>query len=308
MKLLSSMNWFGLVAGVLVLVLPFLGPWWIGRAGTGAMEIALSPFDVNMSLVCQPVQSSLVGFFLLAAKITFIIAGVFMLLSSIFPKQWWSKRLLGFGVMKPFSYVIFFIFPLVIVALAANILLPSLLPSMLSGTTGLQINAIIPPIVLIVVFVVSIYVLYTLFSRLLSKISRETEKSQLKGNILLTSIFIAMLVLGAVTYPSIPPPPAQANLSVPYVVGTATSTIQIQNAATITAPITFSLTEIFWLAVATGILGIIARIYQGRFLTPEKTTFRPVEHKVIKLKPSEERKVIKVKPSEQKKVIKLRPK
>ncbi len=308
MKLLSSMNWFGLVAGVLVLVLPFLGPWWIGMAGTGAMEVGLSPFDVNMSLLGLPIQSSLVGLFLLAAKITFIIAGVFMLLSSIFPKRWWSKRLLGFGVMKPFSYVIFFIVPLVILALAANILGPGLLSSVLGGTTGLQINAIIPPIVLIVVFVVSIYVLYTLFSRLLSKISRDTEKSQLKGNILLTSIFIAMVVLGAVTYPSIPPPSAQADIRVPYVVGTATSTIQIQNAATITAPITFSLTGAFWLAMATGVLGVIARIYQGRFLAPEKTTFRPAEHRVIKLKPSGERKVIKVKPSEQKKVIKLRPK
>jgi membrane protein implicated in regulation of membrane protease activity len=305
---LQSINWFGLITAILMMLLPFLGPWWVGRAGTGAMEVGLSPFDVNMSLLGLPIQSSLVGLFLLAAKITFIIAGVFMLLSSIFPKQWWSKRLFGFGVMKPFSNVIFFMVPLVIVALLANILLPGLLSSMLGGTTGLQINAIILSIVLIVVFVVSIYALYTLFSRLLSKISRETEKSQLKGNILLTSIFIAMLVLGAVTYPRIPPPPAQVNLRIPYVVGTATSTIQVQNAATITAPITFSLTGIFWLAAATGVLGIIARIYQGRFIAPEETTSRLVEHKVIKLKPSEEKRIIKVKPSEQKKVIKLRPK
>jgi len=274
---LPPINWFGMVAGVLVLVLPFLGPWWVGRAGTGAMEIALSPFDMNMSLFGLPIQSSMVSLFLLAAKIAFVIAGIFMILASLFPKQWWSKRLFGFGVMKPFSNVIFFMVPLVIGALLANTLLPSLLSSMLGGTTGLQINAIILPIVLIVVFIVSVYALYTLFSRLLSKISRETEKSQLKGNILLTSIFIAMLVLGAVTYPSIPTPPAQVNLRLPYVVGTATSTIQVQNAATIAAPIAFSLTWVFWLAVATGILGIIARIYNRSLAPPEKLMLKPTK-------------------------------
>jgi len=267
---LPPLNWFGLIAGALVLALPFLGPWWVGRVGTGAMEIALSPFDMNMSLFGLPIQSSMVSLFLLAAKIAFVIAGIFMILASLFPKEWWSKRLFKFGVMKPFSNVIFFMVPLVIGALLANTLLASLLSSMLGGTTGLQINAIILPIVLTVVFIVSVYALYTLFSRLLSKISREAEKSRLKGNILLTSIFIAMLVLGAVTYPSIPAPPAQVNIRLPYVVGTATSTIQVQNAATITAPIAFSLTWVFWLAVATGILGIIARIYNRSLAPPEK--------------------------------------
>jgi len=276
---LPPINWFGLVTGVLVLALPFLGPWWVGTAGTGAMEVALSPFDVNVSLMGLSIQSPMVSLFLLAAKIAFVIAGIFMILSSLFPKQWWSKRLFEFGVMKPFSSTIFFIVPLVIIALLANTLLPSLLSSMLGGTTGLQIDAIILPIVLIVVFIVGVYALYTLFSRLLSKISRETEKSRLKGNILLTSIFIAMLVLGVVIYPRIPPPPAQANIRLPYVVGTATSTIQIQNAATITAPITFSLTGIFWLAVVTGILGIIARIYNRRLAPPEKPMLKPTKQK-----------------------------
>jgi len=283
MKLISSINWFGLIAGVLVLALPFLGPWWVGKAGTGAtgaMRIELSPFDVNVSLMDLSIQSSMVSLFLLATKIAFVIAGIFMILASLFPKQWWSKRLFGFGVMKPFSHAIFFIVPLVIGALLANTLLPSLLSSMLGGTTGLQINAIILPIVLIIVFIVSVYALYTLFSRLLSKISRETEKSQLKGNILLISIFIAMLVLGAVTYPNIPPPPAQVNIRLPYVVGgPVASTIQVQNAVTITAPITFSLTGVFWLAVATGILGIIARVYNRSLAPPEKLMLKPAKRK-----------------------------
>jgi hypothetical protein len=292
-----TINWFGLVAGVLILTLPFMGTWWVGRAGTGAVQIALSPFDINISFFGQTLQSSLVGLFFLFTKITFVIAGTFLILSSLLPTQWWSKRLFRFGVMKPFSQVIFFIILLVIGALFANILLPNLLSSILGGA-GLQINTIIPPIAFIVVFVVSIYVMYTLFSRLLSKISRETEKSQLKGNIIFTSILIAMLALGIVIYQNIPPPSsgvggAQVGLSIPYVSGVATSTVQIGNVATVTVPITLALTGVFWVAVATAVLGIIARIYNGRLVPPE----RKEEKKKIKVKPVEEKKILKVRPT-----------
>jgi len=273
---LRSINWFGLIAGILMIVLPFMGPWWIGQAGTGAtgaFRIATSPFDLSISLMGQPLTSALVGLFLLFTKIAFIIAGIFLILSSLLPTQWWSQRLFRYGVMKPFSQAVFFILPLVIAALVVNVLLPNILPGLLNGA-GLQINTIISPIAFIVVVVLSIYVAYKLFCRLLSKISRETEKSQIKGNIILTSIFIATIVAGIFVFQSIPPPAlnvggAQVSLKVPYVVGTATSTVQIVNpAVTFTAPATLSLTATFLVAVATGVLGIIARIYQGRFASP----------------------------------------
>jgi hypothetical protein len=46
-----AINWFGIAASVLMLLLPFLGFWWVGTIGTGAMEIGLSPFDINMSML-----------------------------------------------------------------------------------------------------------------------------------------------------------------------------------------------------------------------------------------------------------------
>jgi hypothetical protein len=198
---LPPMNWFGLVTGGLVLVLPFLGPWWVGTAGTGAMEIALSPFDVAVSLMRQPIQSSLVGLFLLSAKITFVIAGIFMIMASLFPKRWWSKRLFRFGVMKPFWSVVSLLIMLVVGALIFNYVLPSMLSGAFSGAGA--------------------------------------------GN-------------------------AVVQINMPYIVGTSVSTIQIGSTATITAPIAFSLTWVFWLAVATGILGIIARIYNRSLAPPEK--------------------------------------
>ncbi|MEW6222679.1 MAG: hypothetical protein AB1476_05175 [Candidatus Hadarchaeota archaeon] len=268
-RIMTMFNWFGIAAGIMMLALPFMGPWWTGTVGTGALSVGLSPFDLQASLGSTPLQSPLVGFFLLATKITFLIGGTFLILSSIFPKSWWSRSLMGFGVMKPFSSAVFFLLPLIIGALAANILLPSILPSLWGGAGGFQINSLILPIVFIVVFIVSIYALYTLVSRLISKISRETEKSQLKGNIVYTVIFVSMIVAAVVTYNNIPPPSStQVSLSLPYVSGTATSTIQIGNTATITAPVTLALTGVFWIAVVAAALGVVTRIYHGRFIRP----------------------------------------
>lgn len=198
-----SVNWFGVIAGVLMLALPLMGPWWYAAAGTGAMEIALSPFDVNISLLDQPLQSSLVGIFLLAVKISFIIAGTFMIAGSLFPEQWWSRRLVRFGVMKPFWSIVSLLIPLVVGALAFNFILPGALAGMMGGATG-----------------------------------------------------------GA---------RVTMQLSMPYISGTTTSMIQIGSTSTLTAPITASLTGVFWVAVVVAVLGVIARIYHRRFAPPEKS-------------------------------------
>lgn len=190
------MNWFGLVAGVLMLLLQFLGPWWRATVGTGAMDIALSPFDYSISLLGQPISSTLVGYFLLAAKLSVIIGGVLMIAGSVGAKRWWGRRLVRFGAMKVFWMVIGLIALLLLGAFFLESILPNLMSGMVEGGT-MQFN-------------------------------------------------------------------------VPYVEGVATSTIQMGDAATITAPITASLTEIFWVAILVAALGVAARIYHRRLVKPEK--------------------------------------
>lgn len=197
-------NWFGLIAGILMLALPLMGPWWYAAAGTGAMETRLSPFDVYVSLLGQPLESSLVGIFLLAAKISFVIAGAFMIAGSLFPTQWWSRRLVRFGVMKPFWSIVGLILMVVVGALILNYLLPGILSGMMGGVAD---------------------------------------------------------AAGGVTM----------QVSVPYLSGTTVSTIQIGSTTTVTAPITASVTGIFWVAVMVAVLGIMARIYHRRFMRPEKS-------------------------------------
>lgn len=241
-NLLSSINWFGVIAGVFMLALPFMGPWWIGRAGTGAMEIALSPFDLNASFMGQPLSSSLVGLFLLFAKISMLIAGTFMILGSIFTKQWWSRQLVRFGVMKPFWMIIM----LMVMLLIGTVIFNSVLPGVISGMAS--------------------------------------EAGGSAG--------------GAV----------QTSINIPYISGTATSTIALGSNVAITAPVTLSLTGTFGVAVFVAALCIVARIYHRRFTRSEKLEQPEEEKRVIKVKPAEPKKVIKVKPAEEKKVIKVRPK
>ena len=189
------MNWFGLVAGTLMLLLPFLGPWWSATVGTGAIDLAMSPFDYRISLLEQPITSTLIGYFLLAAKLSVMIGGALMIAGSVGPKRWWGRRLVRFGAMRVFWMIIGLIGFLLVGALVMNIILPGLMSGMLEGGS-MQIN-------------------------------------------------------------------------VPYVEGATTSTIQV-DAVTITAPITASLTEIFWVAVLVAALGVAARIYHRRFMKPVK--------------------------------------
>ncbi|MDH5685947.1 MAG: hypothetical protein OEY73_05390 [Hadesarchaea archaeon] len=203
---LAPVNWFGLVAGALMLMLPFLGPWWRATVGTGAMEVALSPFDYSISLLGQPISSTLVGYFLLAAKLSVIIGGVLMIAGSVGAKRWWGRQLVRFGAMKVFWMLIGLILLLVLGALFLN----SILPGMLSGMAG-----------------------------------------EAGG--------------------------AAMQINVPYISGSAMSTIQIGATATITAPITASLTSVFWIAVVVAALGVAARIYHRRFVKPKKLMVKPAE-------------------------------
>jgi len=90
---------------------------------------------------------------------------------------------------------------------------------------------------------------------------------------------IALLLVGAFFLNSILPSflggmvgeDVAMQLNVPYVTGTTTSTIQVGDVATVTAPITTSLTNIFWVAVVAAALGVAARIYHRRFVKLKKS-------------------------------------
>ncbi|MEM2866033.1 MAG: hypothetical protein QXM46_03595 [Candidatus Hadarchaeales archaeon] len=115
-------NWFGLVAGPLMILLPFLGAWWSLTLGTGAVDFSLSPFSFRLVALDQPISSTLVRFICLGATLTLVISGIFLILASLYPKRWWSRRLLKFGATKLLWMWVGFLVLLLALSLLGNFL------------------------------------------------------------------------------------------------------------------------------------------------------------------------------------------
>ncbi len=129
---LKGINWLALITGIFMIALIFAGPWWQVTAGDRAMEMAISPFEFNATLAGQSLRSTLTELFLLASKISFLLGGIFLIMSSLSPKSWWTKYLMKFGVMKPFWSVIM----LVIMVVAGTVLMNNVVPGFLSSAVG----------------------------------------------------------------------------------------------------------------------------------------------------------------------------
>ncbi len=129
MDLVKGINWFGVAGGVLMLILPFSGPWWQAHAGDGMMDLSFSPFDLHLSILDQSMESPLVNYALLAAKLTVLVGGLLLVLGSIFTGRWWSKHLMKFGATKVFWMVVGMVLLLVMGAFLANRFLPTLVSS-----------------------------------------------------------------------------------------------------------------------------------------------------------------------------------
>jgi hypothetical protein len=137
-KVVRQINWLGVIAGIMMIVMPLTGAWWNLRIGTGAIDVATSPYDVRITALGQPMSSDLVTYTCLGVKISLVLAGIFLLLASLFVEKWWSKRLLKFGVMKVFWMVI----GLVVMLLIMSIVVNKVLPNYVSELRGFSIPTI----------------------------------------------------------------------------------------------------------------------------------------------------------------------
>lgn len=128
----SRMNLPGLITGLLMLILPFMGAWWKATVGEGALEVAISPFYYSLEFASVSLTSSLIGYFILAAKLTVLIGGGFMVLGSLRANTWWGRKLVNWGAMKIVWMLISLVGIVVVGALLAN----NFLSSMLAGLIG----------------------------------------------------------------------------------------------------------------------------------------------------------------------------
>lgn len=128
----KTVNWFGVAAGGLMLILPFLGAWWQVELGVEAMKLELSPFYYHMSVLEQPLTSPLVEYLILAAKLTVIVGGSLMIVGSLKTDRWWGRKLMRFGAMK----VLWFLVMLLIILVAGAFFINYFLPNLVGGEAG----------------------------------------------------------------------------------------------------------------------------------------------------------------------------
>ncbi len=262
-KLVRKINWFGVVAGILMMVLPFAGRWWRLTVGTGAIDLTTSPFGITTSAFGQTMESTLAKYIFLGATISIIIAGLFVLFASLFPEQWWSTRLMEFGATRVFWMAISLVVMTAIGAYIANNVLP--------GGQTLTIY-VVGAVISIVIFI-----LFKLLARKFLKKWWSKRLMKLVNNVLLmvAGLFIMLaicvflmgkflpggvpgLVSGAV-------PGSTLKIDVPYVSGTTTDTAFSMGMgagqATVTLPISMGLMGGFALAIVTAVFNILAWVY-----------------------------------------------
>ncbi len=120
----GDVNIPGVIAGVLTLILPFLGAWWILTIGTDAIVINASPFEVRTIILGNNVASPLFGWFCLGLKLGVMYLGALLVAGSVFPAIGQSEEIAGifirFASRKLFWIVLIFVASLIVFITLAN--------------------------------------------------------------------------------------------------------------------------------------------------------------------------------------------
>jgi uncharacterized protein YacL len=262
-KLIKKINWFGVIAGILMIVLPFAGMWWRFTVGTGAIDLTTSPFGITTTAFGQTMESTLARYIFLGATISIIIAGLFVLFASLLPEQWWSARLMDFGATKVFWMAISLVMSPLIGAFIVNKILP--------GGQTLTIY-ILGATISIIIAVLSKYLASKFLKKLWSK-----RLMKLVTNVLwmIAGVFIVLAVCVFIVGKYLPGgvqglvsgavPGGTLNIDVPYVNGTTAGTAFSMSMgggqATLTLPISMGLMSGFALAIVTAVFSILAWLY-----------------------------------------------
>jgi hypothetical protein len=124
-------NWFGLIGGVLCLVLVLVSlfyPWWHLSAGDDLVVAELSPFIMKFVLFGTVLDFPLIGLLNFIGALSFGLAGAVMLIYSFLPTKRYSLDLLGFAYRKPFYSVVIFVGVLIGLALVVGSLVGLQIP------------------------------------------------------------------------------------------------------------------------------------------------------------------------------------
>ncbi len=114
--MVRKINWFGLAAGIITLIMLVLSlfmPWWQLTIGENLIKINASPVYMNFGFSGSQFTIPLIWALNLITILTFTACGVIMLIYSLVPTKPYAKHLLGFSYKKPLYTLVTFVIILV---------------------------------------------------------------------------------------------------------------------------------------------------------------------------------------------------
>lgn len=121
---LGDINIPGVLGGLLIFTLPFMGAWWQVRFGTTAFALDLSPFAVATSQYGTPIASPVLSVVSLAFMILILYFGALLVAGAVLRANpqyhTLSDWLVRWSARKPVYLIIFFVLSLVVTSLAMD--------------------------------------------------------------------------------------------------------------------------------------------------------------------------------------------
>ncbi|MDD3406838.1 MAG: hypothetical protein PHP13_02005 [Methanomicrobium sp.] len=112
-----QINYPGLAAGILMLILPFAGKWWTLQFGEDALFLAVSPFSLSVFSFGKEIVSPLFSSLTAALTVVTILFGIFMIAGSVPAinggKKEISQGLINSGSLKMLFVAALFIFAVI---------------------------------------------------------------------------------------------------------------------------------------------------------------------------------------------------
>ncbi|MCL2256662.1 MAG: hypothetical protein FWC14_00440 [Candidatus Bathyarchaeota archaeon] len=128
---LSKINWFGVVGGILtlvVIIVSLYNPWWRLTIGADIVKINVSPMNTNFGLLGAHFTIPLISALNIGSILTFLCSGIIMLIYSMAPTKPYAKDLLDFAWKKPLYSVITSTLCLSLIVLVAHAIFDMAIP------------------------------------------------------------------------------------------------------------------------------------------------------------------------------------
>ena len=119
-----SINWFGLAAGIITLLVVLVSmyiPWWQLTVGDDLIKVNASPLHTDFGLFGTQITIPILWALNLSFTLIFVFSGILILIYSLIPTKPYAKELLGFSYRKPLYAVIFFLLGLVAMVAIAGV-------------------------------------------------------------------------------------------------------------------------------------------------------------------------------------------